>query len=194
MLGVSAAAIVLRGFGGDEPPPDGALTTAGVVLGLGHIVLRRLGESSRIAPAATRWLLVAAMALAAALGPLGVWIAWSIDGDVPDSVVGDPHRLRQVLVNLVGNAIKFTEKGSVELQVAVNTRTTESVCLHFQVKDTGVGISASKKQQIFAPFSQADASTTRNFAILSQVVRYLAKSLLIPSFQFLASVLPSRFQ
>jgi CheY-like chemotaxis protein len=81
---------------------------------------------------------------------------------VPDTLVGDPGRLRQVLVNLVGNAVKFTEAG--EICVAVEgTMEEDRVRLHFQVLDWGIGVPVEKQRRIFEPFEQADGSTTRKF-------------------------------
>ncbi len=85
------------------------------------------------------------------------------DGDVPDVVVGDPGRLRQVIVNLVGNAIKFTDRGEIVVRVAVSERHDREVVLHFSVSDTGIGIARDKHATIFKPFEQADASTTRKY-------------------------------
>jgi signal transduction histidine kinase/CheY-like chemotaxis protein len=82
---------------------------------------------------------------------------------VPSGVVGDPGRLRQVLVNLIGNAIKFTEEGEVVIGVATESETAEEAVLHFTVRDTGVGIPAEKRKLIFDAFTQADSSTTRKF-------------------------------
>ena len=83
--------------------------------------------------------------------------------DVPDALVGDPNRLRQVLINLVGNAIKFTESGEVLIRVAREAVSDRDVRLHFYVIDTGIGIPAAKQQAIFQAFTQADGSTTRRF-------------------------------
>lgn len=83
--------------------------------------------------------------------------------DVPMRLVGDPTRLRQVVINLVGNAIKFTEQGEVVLAVAVEKRTEGSIFLRFSVRDTGIGVPPEKQKAIFDAFSQADASTTRRF-------------------------------
>ena len=83
--------------------------------------------------------------------------------DVPDYLEGDPHRLRQVLVNLLGNAIKFTEQGEVVLRVEVHARTELEVCLHFAVSDTGIGITPDQQRKIFRAFSQADTSTARKY-------------------------------
>ena len=83
--------------------------------------------------------------------------------DLPAFVKGDELRLRQILVNLIGNSIKFTEKGSVTLKVIPEKREDNKVGLHFMVIDTGIGIPADKQETIFSSFSQADASTTRKF-------------------------------
>ena len=82
---------------------------------------------------------------------------------MPEVVVGDPTRLRQVLVNLLGNAIKFTEKGEVEVRVETESVDKEGACLHFAVRDTGIGIPPERQQHIFDAFSQADKGTTRQY-------------------------------
>ena len=78
-------------------------------------------------------------------------------------VLGDPGRLRQILINLTGNAIKFTERGEVMIRVERSSETAEGVELHFSVKDTGIGIPLDKQQYVFSAFSQADSSSTRTF-------------------------------
>ena len=83
--------------------------------------------------------------------------------DVPNVAVGDPGRLRQVIVNLVGNAIKFTERGQILVQVQVESRSADATVLHYFVSDSGIGIPLDKQQAIFEPFKQADGSTTRRF-------------------------------
>jgi signal transduction histidine kinase/ligand-binding sensor domain-containing protein/DNA-binding response OmpR family regulator len=83
--------------------------------------------------------------------------------DVPAMVVGDPTRLRQVLTNLLGNALKFTAIGEIVLQAEVASQDADTVTVHFSVRDTGVGISGDLQQKIFEPFSQADSSTTRKY-------------------------------
>jgi signal transduction histidine kinase/CheY-like chemotaxis protein len=83
--------------------------------------------------------------------------------DVPNVAVGDPGRLRQVVVNLVGNAIKFTERGQILVQVEVMSKTAGGMVLHYFVSDSGMGIPADKQRTIFEPFKQADGSTTRRF-------------------------------
>jgi two-component system sensor histidine kinase/response regulator len=86
-----------------------------------------------------------------------------LNGDAPDALYGDPGRLRQILINLVGNAIKFTEKGEIVVRVEVESQCEEDVVLHFRVVDTGMGVPAKKQKVIFEAFSQADNSTTRKF-------------------------------
>jgi len=83
--------------------------------------------------------------------------------DVPTHLIGDPHRLRQVLVNLAGNAVKFTAKGEVVVVVVVARRERERVRLRFEVRDTGIGIDSQTLPRLFEKFTQADASTTRRF-------------------------------
>jgi two-component system, sensor histidine kinase and response regulator len=83
--------------------------------------------------------------------------------DVPDALIGDPGRLRQVLVNLVGNAIKFTERGEVVVSVACDQIESGEAALRFTVTDTGIGIPQDKQWQIFGAFVQADSSTTRRY-------------------------------
>jgi two-component system, sensor histidine kinase and response regulator len=83
--------------------------------------------------------------------------------DVPDALVGDPGRLRQVVINLVGNAIKFTETGDVIVEVQAKSVTDAEALLEFMISDTGIGIAPEKQWQIFGAFVQADSSTTRRF-------------------------------
>ncbi|NOX37173.1 MAG: PAS domain S-box protein [Calditrichaeota bacterium] len=90
-------------------------------------------------------------------------LAYYVHPDCPDALIGDPARLRQILVNLVGNAIKFTHEGEVVVRVEPRYRRDGQVCLHFSVADTGIGVPEEKLQVIFDAFSQADASVTRKF-------------------------------
>ncbi|MFZ5515763.1 MAG: two-component regulator propeller domain-containing protein [Candidatus Zhuqueibacterota bacterium] len=86
-----------------------------------------------------------------------------IHSDVPNYLIGDPARLKQVLVNLVGNAIKFTESGEITIQVALELFQKDAAILHFSVKDSGIGIPPERQTMIFEAFTQADASTSRKF-------------------------------
>src|SRR5271163_1629507 len=86
-----------------------------------------------------------------------------IDPDVPEDIVADPTRLRQIVVNLIGNAIKFTEKGEIGIGVSVESHQDGNLQLKFSVRDTGIGIPLEKQQSIFQAFSQADSSTSRKF-------------------------------
>ncbi len=121
-------------------------------------------------------------ALADTLKPLalrahvkGVELAWQVEPDVPDVLIGDSSRLRQVVVNIVSNAVKFTERGEVVVTVAKDARTGDGaepppalaeepdVLLHFSVRDTGIGIAADKLHVIFESFAQADGSMARQY-------------------------------
>jgi signal transduction histidine kinase len=86
-----------------------------------------------------------------------------LEDDVPEWVTGDPARLGQVILNLLGNGIKFTESGEVGLRVSISSLTPESLVLHFMVRDTGIGVPPEKLKLIFEAFSQADGSITRKF-------------------------------
>jgi CheY-like chemotaxis protein len=82
---------------------------------------------------------------------------------VPEALVGDPSRLRQVLINLLGNSLKFTERGEINLRVQRESMNEESMILHFSVEDTGIGIPAEKQARIFEAFTQVDGTTARRF-------------------------------
>ena len=107
----------------------------------------------------------------------GLELAVEVMPDVPDALVGDPGRLRQVVVNLVGNAVKFTDFGEVVVRVDKESQSDGQVDLRFSVRDTGIGIAADTSERLFRAFSQLDASTTRKYggtglglAITSQLV------------------------
>ena len=93
----------------------------------------------------------------------GLETAWHLPPEISDQLVGDPVRLRQILFNLVGNAIKFTKKGEVVVTVEPQWQTDTEIALHFAVADTGMGIPADKLQQIFEAVTQVDSSTSRRF-------------------------------
>jgi signal transduction histidine kinase len=93
----------------------------------------------------------------------GLTLNWEIDPDIPSELIGDPGRLRQILVNLLGNALKFTPQGSVSLHAETEWRSPESIQLLMAVSDTGIGIPKHKQQLIFHPFAQADGSMTRKY-------------------------------
>ncbi len=118
----------------------------------------------------------------------GLELACQIAADVPEAVVGDSGRLCQILVNLVGNAIKFTDRGEVVVRVAKDDRAGDEVSLHFTVEDTGIGIPADKLAVIFEAFAQADSSTTRKYggtglglAISTQLAELMAGRLWVES-------------
>ncbi len=93
----------------------------------------------------------------------GLELLLNIPADIPTDLIGDPHRLGQILVNLVGNSVKFTESGEVELRVSLLEKTGEKVKLCFAVRDTGVGMTPEQSAKLFQPFTQADSSTTRKY-------------------------------
>jgi len=101
--------------------------------------------------------------LAAQAAAKGLEIVVSIMPEVPPAVRGDPHHVRQVLINLVGNALKFTEQGSVTVHVSAQNETAKEVRLKFSIRDTGIGIPPEAQARIFESFAQADQSTTRRF-------------------------------
>ncbi|MCL4112023.1 UNVERIFIED_CONTAM: hypothetical protein GTU68_034526 [Idotea baltica] len=115
-------------------------------------------------------------------------LACRVAPDVPDQVFGDPGRLCQVIVNLVGNAVKFTEQGEVVVNVEKENQVDGIAKLHFSVRDTGIGIAADKQASIFHSFSQADATTTRKYGgtglgltISSQLVELMGGGIWVES-------------
>jgi signal transduction histidine kinase/CheY-like chemotaxis protein/HPt (histidine-containing phosphotransfer) domain-containing protein len=118
----------------------------------------------------------------------GLELTADISSVVPDHLIGDPMRLRQILTNLTDNAIKFTERGDVVLSVTVDSETGDEHCLHFSITDTGVGIPAKKQKSIFEAFEQADGTTTRTYggtglglSIASQLVRHMGGKIWVES-------------
>jgi len=93
----------------------------------------------------------------------GVEILCQVAPDVPQMLVGDSTRLRQILLNLVGNAVKFTEAGEVLVSARIEPELDEAPMLHFEVRDTGIGIAPERQQAVFEAFTQADGSTTRKY-------------------------------
>jgi CheY-like chemotaxis protein/HPt (histidine-containing phosphotransfer) domain-containing protein/anti-sigma regulatory factor (Ser/Thr protein kinase) len=93
----------------------------------------------------------------------GLELRCVVAAEVPDQLIGDRGRLRQVLINLVGNALKFTERGRVSLEVAVEQQQSDECRLCFAVRDTGIGIPPDRIEAIFAPFEQVDSSTARRY-------------------------------
>jgi len=91
----------------------------------------------------------------------GIRLELAVANDIPVAICGDPNRLRQILFNLLGNAIKFTESGKITVKVAVAREDAQAVTLRFEVHDTGIGVSSEARARIFDSFSQADGSTTR---------------------------------
>jgi len=118
----------------------------------------------------------------------GIDLVFRIDDDVPDSLLGDPTRLRQIVINLVGNAIKFTPAGSVSVHVTAHEATTEACTVRVEVADTGIGIPREQLKELFQAFSQADASMARKFggtglglAITDNLVRLMGGTLSVQS-------------
>jgi signal transduction histidine kinase/CheY-like chemotaxis protein len=135
----------------------------------------------------------------------GLELIVDVESTVPNAVRADPGRLRQVLVNLLGNAIKFTDQGEIVLRVATEAPTANGVVLHVSVKDTGIGIPLERQQSIFEAFTQADGSVTRKYGgsglgltISSRIVQLMGGRLWLASepgrgstFHFTAAVAPA---
>jgi signal transduction histidine kinase/DNA-binding response OmpR family regulator len=118
-----------------------------------------------------------------------------VQPDVPDTWTGDPYRLRQVLVNLVGNALKFTEHGDVTVRVAAEAGPDATWTIHVSVADQGIGIAPETRARLFQPFTQADGSTTRQFggtglglSIAKQLVELMGGRIWVESVEELGSV------
>lgn len=123
----------------------------------GRLVLERIGFGLRDEVGN------AVQTLAMSAASKNIELTCHIPAGVPDRLVGDPRRLRQVVINLVGNAVKFTEEGEVEVGMAVEEAWPDTVCLRLWVRDTGIGIAPEKQARIFDSFSQVDSSTSRRF-------------------------------
>ena len=93
----------------------------------------------------------------------GLEMVFNVEQDVPDALIGDPGRLRQVLINLVGNAVKFTDKGEISIIVSLVSESGDGVLVKFAVNDEGIGITPEQQERIFEAFEQGDASTTKQF-------------------------------
>ncbi|HEY6905696.1 MAG TPA: ATP-binding protein [Candidatus Acidoferrales bacterium] len=117
-----------------------------------------------------------------------VELSWCVGPGIPKYLKGDVGRLRQVIVNLVGNAVKFTKRGEIEVRVEVESESETGVMLHFQVRDSGIGIPEEKQRMIFDAFTQVDSSTTRNYggtglglAITSRLVQLMGGKIWVES-------------
>lgn len=113
-------------------------------------------------------------------GKKGIELTCFLPNEIPDAVIGDPVRLRQIVLNLVGNAMKFTERGDVSVRVHCLAQDADRVTLKYEVRDTGIGIPEETQKRLFTAFSQADGSTTRRFggtglglAIVRQLVHLM---------------------
>ena len=118
----------------------------------------------------------------------GLSITSTVPGEVPDHWTGDPTRVRQVLLNLVNNAVKFTPSGSIHVEALIDENFPDGAVIRFNVTDTGIGLSASQQKLIFEPFRQADGSVTRKYggtglglAICSSLVKMMDGSISVTS-------------
>ncbi|KPA11934.1 multi-sensor hybrid histidine kinase [Candidatus Magnetomorum sp. HK-1] len=124
----------------------------------------------------------------------GISLACLIDSKIPSDLKGDPGRLRQVLINLLGNAVKFTEKGEVILNIRLESETADTAKIYFEVKDTGIGIPESKIQNLFKPFSQIDNKSSQKYggtglglAISRRIVQLMSGSIKVKSLKDVGS-------
>jgi len=129
----------------------------------------------------------------------GLELAYRIDPEVPDRLVGDPNRLRQVVLNLVDNAIKFTERGEVIVHVSLRAQAPAEIRLQFTVTDTGIGVPPDKQQRIFKPYDQGGAAVARRYggtglglAVTSRLVRMMGGQIALNSRPGLGSAFGSR--
>jgi signal transduction histidine kinase len=133
-------------------------------------------------------------AFAPTIAKKNLTLAFEVSRDVPESVFGDPTRLRQILVNVISNAIKFTATGGIAIRVERLSETTTEVVLRFSVSDTGIGIAPERQLTIFEKFTQADPSMTRKFggtglglAIASRLVELMGGRIWVESKEGLGS-------
>jgi two-component system sensor histidine kinase/response regulator len=148
----------------------------------GKVVLERIPfQLPEVVESAAKSLLLAAH-------DKGLDLHWRVAPEVPATVIGDPTRLRQILLNVINNAIKFTQRGSVAVDVHAEGEETSSALLHFTVSDTGIGIPEDKQTAIFEAFVQGDSSATRKFggtglglAISSRLVRMMDGNIWVES-------------
>jgi PAS domain S-box-containing protein len=141
---------------------ESLLTILNDVLDFAKIESRKL-DLERIAFSPADVMARAAQLFALQAAGNGIALDLAVSSVVPPWLVGDPTRLRQIVTNLIGNALKFTERGSVAVSAALDPADGAGVALHLRVADTGIGIAADKRAQIFDAFTQADGSTTRRF-------------------------------
>ena len=141
---------------------DSMMTVINDILDFSKIEARKL-ELEAIDFDVRDWVSEAAKTLAAGAHQKGLELVCDIAADVPAVVSGDPTRLRQILLNLLGNAIKFTSRGDVTVRVEKQAGADREVTLHFRVADTGIGIAKDKQAAIFDAFTQADGSSTRKY-------------------------------
>ncbi len=141
---------------------DSLLTIVNDVLDFSKIESRRI-ELERVTFALDEVIADVVKPLAVRARQKGIALSSGIATDAPPLLVGDPVRVKQIVTNLLANAIKFTERGSVGLEVTVDERREDRATLHVRVTDTGIGIPADKRETIFEPFRQVDGSMTRRF-------------------------------
>ncbi|MBN1554159.1 MAG: response regulator [Phycisphaerae bacterium] len=129
-----------------------------------------------------------ARVFAAKIEEKGLELLLDVKSDVPDSLIGDPVRLRQILNNLIGNAVKFTDEGEIVVKIHLVSETEDHVELEFSVSDTGIGIPYEKHKSVFEPFEQGDGSTTRKYGgtglglpISSQLVELMGGTISVDS-------------